>query len=81
MKELINLIGKSGSTVALFFGNLSMISSVSVSRVSWKEKVSCLGYRWLILFIDASRNFELFLSVQLLSLRAFVRFVKYLLRS
>ena len=37
MKELINLIGKSGSTVALFFGNLSMISSVCFKSFMERE--------------------------------------------
>ena len=40
---MIILIGISLNKVALFFGKRLMISSVSVSRISRKEKVYCLG--------------------------------------
>ena len=56
-----------------------MISNVSVSRISRKEKVSCLGELWLIFFIDVFK--KLFLDVHFLSLSGFVKCVKYLLRA
>ena len=59
----------------------SVIFGISVSWISLKGKVSFLGYRWFILFVDVFKNFEFFFHIYFLDLRDLVSFIKYLLRT